>query len=254
VKELDRGPLSRLTFDDGQDRRPRWSRDGTRILFISDRGGREDLWAQPADGTGAPELVLHLAKPILEMQQTPDEQQFVLRLGGVANATGMRDLVSLQRGDTVTKPVAAEPYDEKAVSMSPDGRWVAYESTETGRNEIYVRPFPDVNGGKWQVSTGGGINPRWSHDGRELFYVDGASVMTAAQVETAGSFRVASRTPLFSLNERQIYAQANYAAYDVAPDGRRFVMVQFAQPDTDQPRDLIVVENFFRELREKAGR
>jgi len=258
VKELDHGPLSRLTFDPGIDRRPRWSPDGSRVLFTSDRGGQYDLWSQPADGTGSAELVLHLSRPILEEQQTPDGKTFIVRLGGTANATGMRDLLSVQRGDTVTTPVAAEPYDEKAVSLSADGHWVAYESTETGRDEVYVRPFPEVNEGKWQVSTGGGINPKWSRDGRELFYVDGARQMTAARVDTraggTGSFRVLEREPLFNVTERQIYAQDNYAGWDVTSDGQRFIMIQFAGGQGGTPHDLVVVENFFRELQEKVGR
>ena len=170
----------------------------------------------------------------------------------------MRDLVSVSAGDTVVVPVAAEPYDEKAVSMSSDGRWVAYESTETGRDEVYVRPFPDVNGGKWQVSTGGGINPRWSHDGREIFYVDGGGEMTAAQVQTQlqpkESFRVAGRTALFNVTDRQIFAQSRYAGWDVSSDGKRFVMIQFAGGDEDQRHDLVVVQNFFQELKEKVRR
>jgi Tol biopolymer transport system component len=257
VKELDRGPLSRLTFDPAADRRPRWSPDGSRILFTSDRGGQDDLWSQPADGTGSAELLLHLSRTIAEEEQTPDGKTFVIRLGGVANSTGMRDLVAVHLGDTVTTPVAAEPYDEKAVTMSPDGRWVAYESTETGRDEVYVRPFPDANGGKWQVSTGGGINPLWSRDGREIFYVDGGGEMTAAQVETqagaGGGFRVGERKPLFNITDRQIYAQDNYRSWDAARDGKRFIMIQFAGSDDKKPHDLIVVENFFQELKEKVS-
>lgn len=71
-------------------------------------------------------------------------------------------------GDSVTYPLAAEPYDEKAAALSPDGRWLAYESTETGRDEVYIRPFPNVTDGKWQVSTQGAINPRWARSGREI--------------------------------------------------------------------------------------
>lgn len=258
VKELDDGPLSRLTFDPAPDRRPRWSDSGRRIDFISSRGGEDAIWSQPADGTGSAELVLELSRPIAEEQRTPDGKHFILRLGGASGGPGGRDLVSVQLGDTVTTPVAAERYDEKAVSLSPDGRWVAYESTETGRDEIYVRPFPEVDGGKWQVSTGGGINPRWSGDGRELFYIDGTSEMTAAQVDAGGegraSFRVSERVPLFSVRERQLYFSPNYATWDVTRDGKRFIMVQLTGGDEQRAHDLVVVENFFEELRSKLGR
>ncbi|HSG09383.1 MAG TPA: protein kinase [Longimicrobiales bacterium] len=253
VKELDRGPLSRLTFYDGIDRRPRWSRDGTRIMYTSDRNGDYDVWEQPADGTGVAEVTLDLAQPVLEVQRTPDGEWFILRLGGVSGVTGVRDLVAVHRGDTVTTPVAAESYDEKAVALSPSGRWVAYESTETGQNEVYVRPFPNVNGGKWQVSTGGGINPKWGKDERELFYVNGRGEMTVARVQAGDGFRVGDRTPLFSLTDRALFSGANYAGWDVAPDGSRFLMVQLASEAEGVRHDLVIVENFFRELREKVG-
>jgi serine/threonine-protein kinase len=253
IKEMDRGPLSRLTFNEGSDRRPRWSRDGKRVMYTSDRGKGYELWAQPADGTGEPELVLDLDEEILEVQETPDGQDFILRLGGTLAGTGVRDLVSIRKGETTTKPVAAEPYDEKGVALSPSGKWVAYESTETGQNEVYVRPFPNVNGGKWQVSTGGGINPRWSRDEREIYYVNASREMTAAKILTTEGLRVGDRTPLFELTANNLYASANYAGYDVGPDGR-FLMVQLASEAEGVRHDLIVVENFFRELREKVGR
>ncbi len=254
VKELDAGPLSRLTFDEATDRRPRWTADGRSIMFNSARGGQSDLWVQPADGTGSAEVLLDLEQPILEVQRSPDEEWFVLRLGGLAGVIGVRDLVGLRVNATETVPLAAEPYDEKGAALSPDGRWLAYESNETGEDEIYVRPFPNVDGGKWQVSTGGGVNPRWAHGGRELFYVNGNAEMVAASVELAENFRVGSRETLFSLNERLIFWGANYAGWDVGPDDQRFFMVQFGSVDQDlSSSDLIVVENFFAELNARVG-
>ncbi len=253
VKQLPHGPLSRLTFDSAQDRRPRWTRDGKDIQYISNRSGQWDLWEQPADGTGSPRRLLHLSKSIQEAQRTPDGQWFLLRLGGVSGVTNDRDIVALHKGDTTTVPVAAEPYDEKAEALSPDGKWVAYESTETGKNEIYVRPFPNVNGGKWQVSTGGGINPVWAHSGRELFYVNGAGKMVAAEVSTAGGFRVGARHPLFSVTDRQLFASPNYASWTVSPDGKRFLMIQVASSGGAH-HDLIVVEHFFQDLKKRMAK
>jgi Tol biopolymer transport system component len=258
VKELDRGPLSRLTFDDGIDRRPRWSRDGTRIFYTSDRAGEAgshfDLWAQRADGTGVPELMLDLEASILEAQLTPDESMFVLRLGGLSGAVGVRDLVSLRAGETETRPVATEPYDEKGLSLSPSGRWVAYESTETGRDEIYVRPFPSSNDGKWQVSTAGGINPKWAHSENELFFINGSGELVVADVRTDGDmFRVGQRRTLFSMAERFLDGQPNYASWDVALDDQRFVMLQVGGSGGDDVGRLVVVQNFFSVLEERAG-
>lgn len=251
VKELDRGPLSRLTFDARVDRRPRWSADGTRIYFNSDRGETRDLWERRADGTGSPTLLLDLERPILEVQRSPDEEWFILRLGGVANVTGGRDIVGMRKGDTVIVPLAAESYDEKALTLSPDGRWLAYESTETGVDEIYVRPFPDVNEGKWQVSTTGGISPRWSRSGDELFFVSGARDMTAARIEASGGgVRVGERIPLFNVDERAFQIYSNYTTYDVAPDGR-FLMIQFDVDEQGASR-LVLVENWLEELKLRA--
>ena len=248
VKELDDGPLSRLSFDPAIDRRPRWSSDGRWIYYTSERGGVYNLYRRASDGTGSEQPALDLDRPILEVQRTPDEQWWVLRLGGQSGVTGLRDIVALRTGDSITVPVAAEPYDEKAAALSPDGRWIAYESNETGDDEIYVRPFPDADDGKWQVSAGGGLNPRWARSGGEIFYVNGDGAMSVAEVSTTGGFRVGQRSSLFSLDGTGLYYGSNYAAWDVAPDGQRFLMVQFADLGESSINQLIVVENFLQDL------
>ncbi len=258
VKELPDGPLSRLTFDDGVDRRPRWSADGSRIYYTSDRAGTDvshyDLWAQPSDGTGSPELLLDLEASVLEARMTPDESAFVLRLGGLSGSVGDRDLVGLRVSDGEPFPVANEPWDEKGVALSPSGRWVAYESTETGRDEIYVRPFPDADGGKWQVSVSGGFNPQWAHSEDELFFVSAGGEMVVAQVRTDGGvFRVGERRTLFSLGDRSLHAQPNYASWDVARDDQRLLMLQIGGGE-GEVSELIVVQNFFGILEERLGR
>jgi serine/threonine-protein kinase len=249
VKQLDRGPLSRLTFDEAYDRRPRWTADGRHIMFTSDRGGNTDLWMKPADGTGPAELLLDFEQPVHEIQRTPDESWWVLRLGGTQGGTGQRDLVGLRTGDTTTVPIAAEPYDEKGAALSPDGRWLAYESNETGRNEVYVRPFPNASAGKWQVSTGGGINPRWAHTGQEIFFVDGAGNMAVAEVDTRNAFRVGTRQVLFSTDEYNLVTGENYASWDVGPDDQRFMMIQIGGETNGTPVEFVIVENWFEELK-----
>ena len=256
IKELDRGPLSRLTFDPGIDRRPQWTADGRRIFYNSDRAGTAgshyDLWVQPSDGTGTPEVLLDLDASILEARLTPDESTFALRLGGLSGAIGVRDIVSLRVDEQEPRPVAAEPYDEKGIALSPSGRWVAYESTETGRDEVYVRPFPGSQGGKWQISTNGGINPKWAHSENELFFIDGNGQMVSAKVEAEGAFRVGERQVLFSMVERFLDGAPNYASWDVAPDDQRFVMLQIGGGDSGEASHLVVVQNFFRELNERV--
>jgi Tol biopolymer transport system component len=253
VKELDRGPLSRLSFDPAIDRRPRWSADGRWVYYTSERNGIYNLYRRAADGTGSEQLALDLDRPILEVQRTPDEQWWVLRLGGQAGVTGLRDIVALRTGDSVTVPIAAEPYDEKAAALSPDGRWLAYESNETGDDEIYVRPFPDADDGKWQVSAGGGLNPRWARNGREIFYINRDGAMSVAEVSTTGGFRVGQRSSLFSLEGTGLYFGSNYASWDVSADGQRFLMVQFANIGEATLNQLIVVENFVADLRRRMA-
>lgn len=214
-----------------------------------------DLWMQPADGTGSPQLLLDREESILEVDRPPDESMFVLRLGGAAGVSGVRDIVGLRTGDSVTIPLAAEPHDEKAAALSPDGRWLAYESTETGRDEIYVRPFPNVDGGKWQVSTRGGINPRWSRTGSELFYVDGTGQMTAATYVAGSGFEVRQRAVLFSPSEVNINLGANYTSWDVSPDGSRFLMIQAGGAgDGTVANEFVLVQNWLTEVRERLGR
>jgi len=260
VKELPDGPLSRLTFDDGIDRRPQWSRDGRRIFYTSDRSGPEenhyDLWSQPSDGTGVPELLLDLEASVLEARLTPDESTYALRLGGVSGAVGVRDIVGLRVGEDEPFPVATDPYDEKGLALSPSGRWIAYESTETGRDEIYVRPFPDSEGGKWQISTQGGFNPKWAHAEDEIFFIDGNGDMVVAQVQTEGGFRVGQRRTLFSAADRFLDGQPNYASWDVGPDDERLLMLQIGGGQSGEVASgrLIVVQSFFRELEARVGR
>ena len=257
IKQLDAGPLSRLTFDPAVDFRPRWSKDGRSIVFASARvsgGDHYDLWIQPADGTGSPRILLDLDEAILEVDQPPDESMFVLRLGGGAGATGIRDLVGLRVGDSVTVPLAAEPYDEKAAALSPDGRWLAYESTETGRDEIYVRPFPDVNAGKWQVSSQGGFNPRWARNGREIYYVDGDRSLVAARVSGTVGFEVTGSERLFSVADLNLEAGPNYTSWDVAADGR-FMFIRTGGPDSgDRPNEFVLVQNWLEEVRARLRR
>ena len=226
-------------------------------MYNSDRQGTGgyDLWTQPADGTGSPEVLLDLEGSILEVQVTPDGSEYLLRLGGIQNVFGVRDIVSVKKGETELRPIAAESYDEKAVALSPDGKWVAYESTETGRDEIYVRPYPDAQSGKWQVSTSGGINPKWARNGRELFYVNGAGEMTAAEVTTQGSaFEVANWRTLFNVPERGLDALSNYASWDVDVDDQHFLMIQFGgDAPENQKNEFVLVQNWLQEVRARLG-
>ena len=178
----------------------------------------------------------------------------MLRTAGTAGVEGGRDILGFRPGrDTAAVPLVTSPsYDEWAPVLSADGRWLAYESTETGQNEIFVRPFPDVDGGRWQVSTGGGIMPLWAHSGRELFYVDGEGNMVVAEIETEPRFRVGERRVLFSLPEGILVA-TTAGMHDITRDDQRFLMARFDLQD-DVPTRTVVIQNWLTELEERAGR
>jgi serine/threonine-protein kinase len=156
--------------------------------------------------------------------------------------------------DSTADPLIVTPFDEKAITLSPDGHWLMYESDETGRNEVYLRPFPDIDQGKWQISTEGGVMPRWAHSGREIFYINRNNEMVAAQVDLgSGASPVRSRDVLFPLDPAMLFRQGEqYALYDVGPGDQRFLMLRTVDLQATEP-DLILVENWFEELKAKVG-
>jgi hypothetical protein len=251
VKELPRGPLSRVSFDSGMAFRPRWNADGRTIRYIL--AGR--LVERAADGTGSTRQLFFPPRGILESVLSRDGNWMVLRMGGSKNQVGGRDLFVYQpRGDTTLKPlVASKDFDESAVALSPDGRFFAYESNETGRTEVYVRPFPNADGGKWQVSTDGGLAPAWSPNGRELFYMNPAREMVATPVTGAAAPVFGVRKTLFHLpDEVYLPLTDNYAPYEVSADVQRFLMARRVKTETGQTAPLMIIENWFAELKSKG--
>jgi serine/threonine-protein kinase len=251
IKELDRGPLSRLTFDAVADQAPQWSADGLSIRFLSDRSGNgAEIWTKRADGTGEPSLLLELDQGAINFVTSPDEQWAVYR----TPLSPSRDLRARRLDGGPEVAIAASPqFEEYAPALSPDGRWLAYVSDETGTPVVYVRPFPDVDSGRWQVSTGAGVAPMWAHNGRELFYAN-QSGMNVATLETTSGFRVIGHELLFNLPPGvQLYEARGW--YDVSRDDQRLLMArpsQFSSGDSESPIQLILVENFFEELKARV--
>ena len=166
IKQLDRGPKSRLTFGGESNRHPAWTPDGKYVSFVSDRAGRSALWRRRSDGVGSEEQVLDIGREIVETRWSRDGAWLLLTVVG---STSSFDILGMRLGvDSVPSPLLAEQHDEGLPALSPDGRWLAYVSTETGEAQIFVRPFPAVQQGKWQISTAGGDDPAWTRDGREL--------------------------------------------------------------------------------------
>jgi Tol biopolymer transport system component len=249
IKELKGGALSRLTFSDSSDIRPRWMPDGRSVTLLSNRAGNFDLYQRPADGTGRDSLVLGLEATIQEALWSRDGQWIVMRTGGT---DGQRDILALRVGrDTVPRPLLTAPWDEEAPALSPDGRWLAYVSTETGTREVFVRPFPDVDAGKWQVSTAGGTNPVWAHSGRELFFVDGNQELVSQAVAAGAAFQRGEQRVLFDLGSSYDLGsdKVNYVGFDVGPDDRRFLMVRRRAEDAAAPTTTaVLVQHWLTEL------
>ena len=222
IKELDRGPLAKLTFAGSLNNGPAWTPDGRSVAFVSNRGDDRDLYVRRADGTGQAELLWDDEGPIGEVTYSPDGEWLVYRV----NAENP-DLYALRVGvDSVPVPLVATEFSDAAPAVSPDGRWLAYASDESGRNlfDIYVRPFPpNTNDGKWLVSTNGGIEPVWAHSGRELFYRD-LNNLVVVEVLQGPSFVAGERRVLFS--SQGFRTNPLHQFYDVTSDDRRFVMIR----------------------------
>jgi serine/threonine-protein kinase len=258
IKQLPSGPASRLTLDPGQDLAPAWTPDGRAVTFFSDRpippdtarrAGRFAMWQQAADGAEQPRLLWggNAADGFLG----PDGRWIVLGASGSPSADAYDILAAHPGEDTAARAMVASEVNEEGAALSPDSRWLAYVSNEQGEPEVFVRPFPNVNGGKWQLSNGGGSAPLWSRDGRELFYVSGRT-MHAVSIHPGPSFSADRPRTLFQIPDRVRAASLARGTFAVSPDGQRFLMVQ----DNDWTEmagtpTLVVVENFFDELRAK---
>ena len=153
-------------------------------------------------------------------------------------------MLSLESEPT-PEPLLQTELDEWNAALSPDGRWFAYQSNASGREEVYVRPFPDVEAGRWLVSSDGGEQPLWGPEGRELFYWSDAGLM-AVSVATEPNFTHGNPEMLFDLGAYSFNTRPNYA---VAPDGERFLMIKEGGSDETATTELILVQNWFEELK-----
>jgi len=250
VKQLPSGPFSRITFGDSVHVRPAWSADGQSVLCLAGTGTANSgtPMIARADGTGSPKVLVNTSARFGQLLESRDGKWLILRR--VFDQEGSGDIFGVRLGDTTLVPLANTPAREATPAISPDGRWMAYASNESGSNEVYVRPFPEAAKAKWQVSTAGGLEPVWANNGHELFYINGRNQMVAAEIKVSPSFVVGEQKVLFSVVSDVI--NGFIPSYAVSPDDRRFIFVREGVSVAES--ELILVQNWFEELkaRQKA--
>jgi eukaryotic-like serine/threonine-protein kinase len=258
--DLSRETLTRFTFEGNQNNAPVWTPDGKRIAFQSNKEGPTNLFWQLADGSGGLERLTtseYRDAPVswspdgqllafIEVNSTTGIDIWVLRLGD-PSAGSLRD--SGQAGQVrKAQPFLRTPFNESVPRFSPDGRWLLYISDESGRYEVYVKPYPGP-GGKWQISTEGGTEPAWNPNGRELFYRSGDKMM-AADVTTQPNFSAGKPRMLFEGQYQP--TPLTTPNYDVSLDGQRFLMLKPSEQAQAAPTQINVVLNWFEELKQKV--
>ncbi len=250
IWDLARQAMTKLTFGAQRDGYPAWTPDGRRVVFRSTRDGATNLYSRAADGTGAAERLTDTENSgnMAPGGFTPDGTQLVFGRG--------RDLRVLSMdGERSSGPLLATEFQESTPELSPDGRWLAYESDASGQFEIFVRPFPNVDEGRWPVSTGGGVQPLWARDGGELFYRIAGGGVVAVAIETNPRFRPGPPAVVFEGNY-YLGGDAGRRNYDISPDGERFLMIKDNAvadgTEAEAEAQVVLVLNFFEELKARV--
>ena len=247
--DLARENLTRLTFNPSEHLMPRWSSDGKKILFSSNRPGSTGVFWKLASG-GPDEMFLKTDRATFVDDWSRDGR-FIL-YESLDPKTGYDLWAVPMPGPGVPFPYVVAPGRQRNARFSPDGRWVAYVSDETGRPEIYVQPFPPT-GGKWLVSTDGGDQPFWRDDGRELVYVSGKMEVTAAEVRIGETFEASSPHPLFPIRTPYVFGLATFGApLAMTSGGRRFLVNSLVEVGENPP--ILVVANWTADVKAVKSR
>ena len=247
VLDIRRKSVRPLTLAKVPSIRPAWSVDGRWIFFRSETEG-QGIYRKAADGSGATSKITPVIGDASVHSLSPDGKWLIY---AQISPSTLRDLWMIDpEGAGKPQPLVVEPGDQSNAVVSPDSRWIAYHASESG--EIYVRPFPNVADGRWQVVPSGAKWPLWSRDGKELFFVSGTSIMSVA-VEGGPTFEWNSPSRLFDVSGYSGFAGlAGPRNYDLSPDGKRFLVIKDSGLDRAQTREFVVVENWFDELNRLA--
>ena len=242
IYDLGSNTFTQLTTE-GSNARPEWSPDGKRVLYRSERAGKIGIWWQAADGSSPAELLYEPPYEPFEAVISPDSAWLVFRTAPGREYS--RDVLAVpMRGERKILPLATGPATESMPRISPDGKWLAYQGSESGSFQVYVRPFPGA-GAKTQVSVDGGWEPVWGRDGRELVYRDRQGAFISARVTTGDRFSIVDRRRV-AIDD--YLTDASHAGYDLFPDGRLLVLKRAGAES-----QTIIVHNWAREVREKTG-
>jgi Tol biopolymer transport system component len=248
IWDMARKNMTRLTFDEAFDIVPLWTPDGKRIIFCSGRNGmRESVFWKAADGAGKAEPIVSLPdRNVIAWSVSTDGGTLFLAEDGGPGGLNIGKL-SLE-ADRSPEMLLKKEYSESKPQISPDGRYVAYQSDASGRWEIYVRPFPEIDsGGQWQISRGGGEDPLWSPTGEELFY-RGPDAIMAVSVETEAGFTFGAPGSLFP--------NKYVGPFDVDPNSEKFLVLKESGGDSATPKasrpKINIVLNWFEELKERV--
>jgi eukaryotic-like serine/threonine-protein kinase len=243
IKHLDRGSSLKLTLDGYDNYGAGWTPDGRSVTYSSS-SATGVLLTKRADGSGQAVVQAHEKWDVYNPRWSPDGKWLIFQTDVVSPGA---DIYGIRPGvDSAPVPLVATKFTEVSPAISPNGRWLAYASDESGQFEIYVVPFPNTSASKSAVSTRGGSEPLWSHSGNELFYRDRSGNLVAVEVKTTPTFSHGRSTPLFSAGG---FSSGEWGlGYAVAPGDQRFLMIR----PTGPPDKLIVVENWFEELKAKS--
>jgi Tol biopolymer transport system component len=208
------------------------------------------VYARRADGSTPDRPLAWLRNQVQEATWSPDGRWVLLRTDN--GGPGAGDIIGVRTsGDTKPVPLVSSAFTELHPAVSPNERWLAYTSIESGTNEVYVRPFPGTTGGRWQVSDGGGTQPPWSSDGRELYYLDNGQRLIAAQIQPGPTFEATDLKPLFDASG---YAgDPFHHSYDVLPGGRGFIFLRPRQSGRLTAPVVVRAENWFADVRARSA-
>jgi serine/threonine-protein kinase len=244
IWDFGRETLTRFTSDPGMDRIPVWSPDGKTLMFSSEREGVANLFRQAASGTGQIEQLTSSDAELITSSISPDGSRLVYWV----NSTQDLMVVPLN-GDHHPQPLVQTRFVERNGEVSPDGRWLAYESDESGQLEVYVRPFPDASAERRQVSNSGGTRPSWTPTSRELFYLAPDGALMSVPVGTGPTWSARNPTRLFNGPYFSGSAANTGRTYDVSRDGLRFLMIKPIGPSAMAQSTIVVIQNWQEELK-----